>query len=105
MSKENQFLVLGANQYDFTDDKTKRQIKGAKVKYIPNHQGTPQEGRFGTQLLEINTDFENALFFKEGTGIYDLGFQIIPGAKGSPKMILTNARFIKKVNLSDLVTT
>lgn len=93
---DNLFLVLGANKYDFEQNGEK--IKGAKVRYLPNEVSN-SEGNYGVRPIEINCDYDKAELFKEGTGFYNLFFNIVPGTRGTPKMILTNANMVKKIDL------
>lgn len=97
---ENKFVVLGCQPYDFEQNGQK--IQGATVYYLPSDTD-PNSRMYGTKPIEIKTQLEKAQFFVEGTGLYELGFSIVPGTRGTPKMVLNNARFIKKVDINKLL--
>jgi hypothetical protein len=97
MIANNKYLVIGAKPLDFTGENGQK-IRMCKVFYLPN---VPSEnGTIGYEPITLNADFDKIELFKEGPGYYELGFTIVPGTRGTPKMVLTTAKLVKKVDFS-----
>lgn len=99
MNVNTKYLVIGAKPLDF-EGQNGQKIKMCKIYYLPN---VPSEnGTIGYEPITLNADYDKISLFKEGPGYYDLGFTIVPGTRGTPKMVLTTARFLKKVDFATL---
>lgn len=96
------YLVMGCQPYDF--EQNGQRITGCTIFYLPNAKD-PNSRMYGTKAIEIKAPLEQAQNFSEGEGIYELGFSIVPGTRGTPKMVLTTAKFIKKIDFNKLLVS
>lgn len=93
------FLVIGANRFDF--EQNGKKFSGCKVRYMPANPENTADA-VGYRPIELNTDYNNFNWFDKGMGFYELEFDIVPGTRGTPKMVLVNANFLYACDFSDL---
>lgn len=93
------YLVIGASRYSF--EQNGDNVKGAKVRYMASEPINDQDN-VGYKPIEMNMDYDKFHKFSEGMGFYELTFDMVPGPKGMPKMILLDAQLIHKNDFKDL---
>lgn len=93
-------IVMGCQPYDFEQEG--QRIQGCTIYYLPNAKD-PNSRMYGTKAIEIKANLELAQNFSEGEGIYELDFAIVPGTRGTPKMVLKTANLIKKLDFNKLI--
>ena len=95
------YLVVGVSFYDFKDEKTGKQIKGATIHFLDKAEETNfmgyRPGKFKAPI-EIIKNFTNV------PGYYDLDIKIKAMNDGKPTLTLTGARYITSVNLGPATT-
>ena len=96
----SKFLVVEVNRYDFEDQKTGRQIRGVKVKFIDpkspikeNHMGNPVQA---VTLQDLNR-YNN---YTAVPGIYEMNFEIVPGPGDKPAILCESEKLIKAVKFT-----
>jgi hypothetical protein len=90
-------LVLSVTRYNFTNTETGELIEGMKVSYVDCENPVVAQTNYrGIQRMELGSpDQKNFNTFSQVPGIYDLSYDIVPGAKGKAVVRYKSAKFIK----------
>lgn len=91
-------LVLSIGQYDFEDDRG-TQIMGTKVMVVDLEQ-EPKQNTRGMEPSKITIGYGQASDFQTVPGIYNIDFNIVPGAGGKVKAVYSKATFIKDFKIA-----
>jgi hypothetical protein len=91
-------FVAFSNRYDFEDQKTGRKIKGANVHYIASGQEALEDkgNGYGKKLEKLGMNYEDCEFFREGTGIYEIDYEM---GLSQSKPVITSSRLLEKIDL------
>lgn len=98
---EKMIFVLGANRYDFEDEKTGKQIRGVKLHYVDYGAEGDNENING--LIPSTETIEYSRFYEiEGPGFYivTLGYDL-SGRK--PKVVFERLRLVQPMDFNDYV--
>lgn len=94
-------LILRAQKYEFTSDKTGEIIKGCNAIYINDTQ-VETESAVGDSPMKVQASEE---VFKEikkhkAPGIYQMDTRTKPGKDGTATVMMTQAKFVKAIVLA-----
>lgn len=94
-------LVLSAKNYDFKNS-VGESIKGLKLSYITEEEMQDKDN-FGFPVMQqsISNSSVEEMGIKE-VGLYDLDFNFKPGKNNVPVVQISQVKFIKKIDISNL---
>lgn len=94
-------LILRAQRYEFTNDKTGEIIKGVNVHYINDFQ-VETENAVGDTPMKVSATDEAFAEIKahKAPGIYEIGTRTKPGKDGQATVVLTKAKFKEAFSLA-----
>lgn len=89
--------ILNSRKYDFTDEKTNKQIAGIKIQYMFADDLEPiivdgQEK--GYQVADATLSLDKEYHISKVPGIYDAQFITRVNAKGQPIQKMTDVKFV-----------
>lgn len=84
MAKELVFVVF-SNRYDFEADNGQK-LKGSNLHYITFNQDDLSDNGagYGKKLNKLNMNYADCELFKEGTGVYEITYEVGLATKGKP---------------------
>lgn len=93
-----QYLVLGVNNYNFTDKESNRNVEGLTAWCISQ---TPvrENGKEGFLPLKISLDKKFNEVIKEVPALYDFEFESVPTTSGKFKTIVKNISYAETYSL------
>lgn len=93
-------LILRAQKYDFTSEKTGEIIKGSNVYYINDYQ-VETENAVGDSPMKVAASDEVFAEVKKhkAPGVYQINTRTKPGKDGQATVVVTQAKFIKAFTL------
>lgn len=94
-------LILSANRYDFTSEKTGEIIKGCNVYFIGEYQ-TETANAVGEKPMKVSATDEafEAIKLNKAPGVYEITTRTKPGKDGTATIVLTKAKFKEAFSLS-----
>jgi len=95
-------LVLRADRYEFTSEKTGEIIKGANVYFISDTQvETPNAVGDKPMKVAISDEVFNEIKHYGAPAIYDITTKTKPGKDGTATVVLTKAKFQQAFKLPE----
>ncbi|KQO26312.1 hypothetical protein ASF11_00935 [Acidovorax sp. Leaf76] len=95
-------LVLRADRYEFTSEKTGEIIKGANVHFISDGQvETPNAVGEKPMKVAISDEVFNDIKHYGAPAIYDITIRTKPGKEGAATIVLTKAKFRQAFTLPE----
>lgn len=93
-------LVISADRYEFTDEKTGEIRKGVTVNYINDYR-EDTEMSVGLKPTKISANAEVFDAIRAGTApaLYELDFRTRPGKEGKPTLQLVKATLVKTIDV------
>jgi hypothetical protein len=94
-------LILRAQKYEFTNEKTGELIKGCNVIYITDYQ-TETASAVGDASMKVSVTDEvfNSIKTNGAPGIYQIDTRSRPGKDGTATLTITNANFVQAFTLA-----
>ena len=93
-------IILHTSQYDFTDEKSGKNVSGIKVQYIFNDDMMPlvvDKNEQGYQVANGTLAIDKARSIKDVPGVYEALFVTRVNAKQQPLQKLLDVNFISTV--------
>ena len=91
-------IVVFANPYSFTDERTGDVRKGVSVQYLLTDTLKPvqnDDNSRGTRISKSSIDFEKAPHIQAVPGIYECEFGMKSTSNGTPKLELIDLEFVQ----------
>lgn len=90
-------LVLGVQRFNFTDTTSGQVISGVKISYLDLESPVAVTDNYkGIQDMEISARDLNVFNdFNIVPAVYDLNYDIVPGARGKAVVRYKSAKFVK----------
>jgi len=95
-------LVISADRYEFTDEKTGEIRKGVTVHYINDYrEDTDKAIGFKPIKAPATPEAFDAIAKGSAPALYDLDFRTRPGQESKPTLMLVKAQLVRTVKLFD----
>lgn len=93
-------LILRAQKYEFTSEKTGEIIKGSNVYYINDYQ-VETENAVGDAPMKVASSDEvfDEIKKHKAPGVYEINTRTKPGKDGQATVVVTQAKFVKAFTL------
>jgi hypothetical protein len=96
-------LILRAQKYDFVDEKTGRNIRGAKITYVSDDQIPTPTAIGNTPFTVFSTPEVFDIIQKHnGTGMYEITIRTKPGKEGQATVQIVDVKHVREVSLAQL---
>ncbi len=94
-------LILRAQKYEFTSEKTGEIIKGCNVVYVNDYQ-VETDSAVGDSPMKVSASDEVFAEIKKNKapGIYEIGTRTKPGKDGQATVVMTQAKFKRGFSLA-----
>lgn len=94
-------LILRAQKYEFTSEKTGEIIKGCNVHYINDYQ-VETDTAVGDTPMKVTASDEvfEAIKINKAPGIYEIATRTKPGKDGQATVVVTKAKFVQAFTLA-----
>jgi hypothetical protein len=95
-------LVLSADHYEFTDEKTGDVRRGVTVQYITDYrEDTPRSVGYKPIKAPAASDVFDAIKKNGAPALYHLTTKTRPGKEGKPALTVVKADLIKSLSIFD----
>lgn len=93
-------LILSADRWELTDDKT-GELRSGVVLYYVNQYRDPTDRAIGLRPTKTSATPEVFETVRKGgaPGLYQLDFRTRPGKEGKPTLVAAKAEFLRKLDL------